>query len=104
MNCKNNSVEPVNPLPWIQLQNGSGNIKLNANALAVSGTNLIVGNSHGILLSTNNGMSWRAVHLGLTDTIVTSFAVSGTKIFAGTFGEYFFQQTTAQAGVQSIQD
>ena len=36
--------------------------------------------------STNNGTSWTAVNTGLTYTSVDALAVSGTNLFAGTFG------------------
>jgi len=58
-------------------------------ALAVSpngagGTNLFAGTEGGVFLSTNNGTSWTAT--GLTNRDVIAFAVSGTNLFAGTWG------------------
>ena len=68
-------------------------------ALAVIGGNIFAGASGrldiedqdetiiwgvGVFLSSNNGRSWTAVNSGLTDTVVTSLAVSGSNIFAGT--------------------
>lgn len=47
--------------------------------------NLFAGTSGGgVFLSTNNGVTWTAVNTGLTETWVTSLAVSGTNLFAGT--------------------
>lgn len=39
--------------------------------------------THGVYRSTNNG-SWTKVNTNLTDTSISSFAVSGTTLFAGT--------------------
>jgi len=39
-----------------------------------------------MFLSTNNGNSWIAVNSGLTNTVITSFLVSGGTIYAGTDG------------------
>jgi endoglucanase len=50
------------------------------------GTNLFAGTEGGVFLSTNNGTSWSAVNTGLTNTIVSTLAISGTDIFAGTQG------------------
>ena len=43
----------------------------------------------GVFLSTNNGTSWTAVNTGLTDAAVYALAVSGTNLFAGTYGGVF---------------
>ena len=42
----------------------------------------------GVFLSTNNGTSWTAVNTGLTNTFVSSLAVSGTNLFAGTGADF----------------
>jgi len=39
-----------------------------------------------VFLSTNSGTSWTAVNTGLTNTEIRALAVSGTNLFAGTFG------------------
>jgi hypothetical protein len=62
-------------------------------ALAVSHENIFAGTNRGVFLSTDSGASWRAVNSGLTDAIVSSFAVSGGNIFAGTFGSGVFIST-----------
>ena len=51
---------------------------------------LLVG---GVFLSTNNGTSWTAVNTGLTNTYVYALAVSGTNLFAGTYGGGVFLST-----------
>ena len=38
----------------------------------------------GVYLSTNNGSSWMPVNTGLTNKIISSFAINGTSIFAWT--------------------
>jgi photosystem II stability/assembly factor-like uncharacterized protein len=55
-------------------------------ALAVNESNIFAGTNNGIFLSSNNGSSWAAANNGLTNTDVTSFAISGANIFAGTAG------------------
>jgi len=54
-------------------------------ALALSDTNLFAGTYfYGVYLSTNNGTSW--TNTGLYGNKVDAFAVSGTKLIAGTSG------------------
>jgi photosystem II stability/assembly factor-like uncharacterized protein len=56
-------------------------------ALAVSGTSLFAGTSGGVFSSTNDGTDWTAVNNGLnTRSLLHSFAVSGSNLFAGTWG------------------
>ena len=81
---------------WVQASGyGGGYVE----AFAVSGTNLFAGTFYGgVFLSTNNGTSWTAVNSGLTETYVTSLAVSpngtgGTILFAGTNGGGVFLST-----------
>ncbi len=55
------------------------------NCFAVSGANLFFGaNGDGIFRSIDNGSSWTAVDIGLTDSFVTTLAVIGANLFAGT--------------------
>jgi photosystem II stability/assembly factor-like uncharacterized protein len=63
------------------------------NSLAVYGTNLFAGTYGGVFLSTDSGTNWTAVKTGLTNSSVQSFAVSGTKVFAGTLGGGVFLST-----------
>jgi hypothetical protein len=54
-------------------------------ALAVSGTNLFLGDWDGVSLSSDNGTSWTPVNQGLMNLpTVTSLAVSEKYLFAGT--------------------
>jgi hypothetical protein len=54
---------------------------------AGSGANIFAGTEDsGIFHSTDNGTSWTAASAGLLNRSVRTFAVSGTKVFAGTYG------------------
>jgi len=56
-------------------------------ALAVSGTDLYAGvDGGGVFRSTNNGASWTNSTSGMTNTRVSSLVISGSNLFAGTFG------------------
>jgi len=56
-------------------------------ALAVSGSDLYAGvDGGGVFRSTNNGASWTNSTSGMTNTRVSSLLISGTNLFAGTFG------------------
>jgi ligand-binding sensor domain-containing protein len=72
-------------------------------ALAVSpngasGTNLFAGtDAYGVFLSTNIGTSWNAASTGLTETTVRSLAVSGTNLFAGTYGGVFLSTNNGKS-------
>ncbi len=63
------------------------------------GTNLFAGTDNGVYLSTDNGTSWSAVSTGLPSTvvyqysIVHSFAVVGTDLFAQTWGGNIYVST-----------
>ena len=54
----------------------------NVNVLTVNGTDLFAGTIWGAFLSTNNGTNWTTA--GLTNTLVSSFAIIDTNLFAGT--------------------
>jgi len=54
-----------------------------ANTMTSSGDTLIVAQAYGLLISTNNGVTWNA-STDLANNAVSSFAKIGTKIFAGT--------------------
>src|SRR5262245_49489058 len=73
-----------NPLfaQWIQTNGPYGGY---VNCFEVSGTNLFVGTYGGVFISTNNGASWTSVNTSLTSLVVTSLAISGTNLFAGTY-------------------
>jgi photosystem II stability/assembly factor-like uncharacterized protein len=56
---------------------------MTANATAVFAGSTVAG----IFVSTNNGTTWYSVNVGLTDTAVTSLAVNGEFLYAGTNGD-----------------
>jgi photosystem II stability/assembly factor-like uncharacterized protein len=55
-----------------------------ANSIIVAGNSLFTGTSKGVLLSTNNGTGWNFVNDGLGNKNVTTLAVSGNYLLAGT--------------------
>lgn len=80
---------------YLYLNNGSnwllslgGSYTNLVTSLAASGSNMFVAKALGVLLSTDNGITWSAVNNGLpADCSVNKLAVSGTNIFAGTWGD-----------------
>jgi hypothetical protein len=78
-------------ISWTAMNNGLG---ISADALAVSG-NFIFAGGIGVDVSPNNGASWTGVNNGLQASgVVSSFAVSGDSIFAGTdYGVYLSTNT-----------
>ncbi|MFA7360634.1 MAG: T9SS type A sorting domain-containing protein [Candidatus Kapaibacterium sp.] len=70
---------------WNQVNNGIPIYDIKA--LATIGTNIFGSTSYsGVILSTNNGTNWNFVNSGLaTGSVVRSFAVLGTKIYACSF-------------------
>lgn len=62
--------------------------RTSGSSLAVCGGYLFAGTyGSGIFRSTNNGTSWTAVNSGFTSPNAGRFAVSGTNIFVGAYGE-----------------
>jgi hypothetical protein len=62
----------------------------------VIGKNLFAGTyaqPGGVSLSTDNGTSWTLDTMGMGSQGVTAFAVSGTNLFAGTYGGGVFRST-----------
>ncbi len=79
---------------WISVNTGLTNTKIHALAVSPSGkagTNLWAGTEGGVFFSTNDGQGW--VSAGLTNTAVSSLALSDTLLFAGTFGSGVFLST-----------
>lgn len=72
---------------WVNTNGpGAGNVR----AIISNGSNLFAGTEGGgVYLSTDNGNNWTAVNSGLTNLNVTSLAISGNNIFAGTFNGVF---------------
>jgi hypothetical protein len=73
--------------------NGFSMDKASVVALAMCGTNLFVAYTTswytGVVLSSDNGWSWNSLDVGLTNTQVHAFAVSGANLFAGTWSGVF---------------
>jgi hypothetical protein len=77
---------------WISVSTGLNND--NVNALLVCDTDLVAETSSGIAISTNKGASWASITPNLpTHNYVSSIAVVGTNIFAGTNGAGVFVST-----------
>jgi hypothetical protein len=73
-----------NGTSWSPVNNG---INKKVNELTLSGTNIFASTrGGGIFLSTNNGSSWSTVNNGLTTLYIYPLAVSGSNLFAGTYG------------------
>ncbi len=68
----------------------SGNV---ANVLAIKDTVLFAHADGGVFRSTDNGSSWTSIDSGLTNYDLTTFAFSGTNIFAGIYGQGVFLST-----------
>ena len=77
---------------------------------AVSGTNVfaaidtdgLVASGGSVLLSTDNGANWTEVSNGLTAPEVWALAISGTHIFAGTWGGGVFLSTNDGANWTAV--
>ena len=80
-----------NGATWTAVGSNSGLPASSYCHLAASGNNVFAGKwgMNGIYRSSNNGATWTAVNSGLPEsTWVMSFAVSGSKIFAGGSGVF----------------
>jgi photosystem II stability/assembly factor-like uncharacterized protein len=84
---------------WRSLDNGHkwAKIKLGAgadtavNALAPDGTNIFVGTGgNGVLVSTDDGKTWKAFNEGLTNRHILALVNYGGRLFAGTKGGGIF--------------
>lgn len=72
--------------------NGANWIAVNQNlparlpvfSFAAVGEKLYAGSVYGVFLSTDNGASWKQLNAGLLDIYVTSLAVNGRQLLAGT--------------------
>src|SRR3972149_4392503 len=53
---------------------------------AKQGTDLFAGTDSGVFKTTNNGTNWISVNDGLTDKHISSLALIGDNLFAGTNG------------------
>jgi ligand-binding sensor domain-containing protein len=67
---------------WLSIYSSSNNPL--PNAVTAIGSNIFIGTAIGIQLSSNNGATWTAVNPSATQRNVTSFAVNGNTLYAGT--------------------
>ncbi|MDQ7817695.1 MAG: T9SS type A sorting domain-containing protein [Melioribacteraceae bacterium] len=56
----------------------------NVQTIATSGQNIFVGTEKGILLSIDEGLTWREFNEGIGKTQITCFAISDRYVYAGT--------------------
>lgn len=74
-----------NGATWTAVNNGLSSSALEGiHQLAVYGTNIFAGTDGGAFVSSDSGKSWTPINTGLTSFSVTSFAILGTELFAGT--------------------
>ncbi len=72
-------------------------------AFAVSGTNIFASTSFGTpCLSTDFGLSWRAVDSGLPRTHITSLLASNTNLFAGTDSSVWRRPLSEMIGQSAV--
>jgi photosystem II stability/assembly factor-like uncharacterized protein len=78
---------------WVQTSGpGGGQIS----ALGTDGTNYYAGISgHGIFVSSDNGVSWKAINTGLSRLNVLSIAAKGSMVLAGTDSNGVFLSTNS---------
>ncbi len=76
-----------NGISWDTVNSGLTNKGILS--IASNGNMIFAGTSSGVFLSTNNGNNWVTKNTGLTDSIygITSIALKGDTIFAGTNGK-----------------
>ena len=76
---------------WVPLNGPTGG---DITSFVSVGTNIFAATrTNGVLRTTNNGTSWGAVNIGLTDTGISALAVLGTNLFAGTYYSGVFRST-----------
>jgi ligand-binding sensor domain-containing protein len=81
---------------WTEVDSGltDNNVNVGINALATSGSKVFAGTQKGVFVSTNKGASWSADSAGLPQyNQIEAFAVSGTNLFAGSYGGGVFLST-----------
>jgi len=77
-------------------------------SVTAMGSNLFAGvaqaseSQGGVFRSTDNGVSWTAVNTGLTNINIFSLAVSGSNLFAGTYGGGVFLSTNNGANWTAV--
>jgi photosystem II stability/assembly factor-like uncharacterized protein len=70
---------------WVYSNNGLTNVA-NLHVFIFDGTNFYAGSNSGVFLSKNKGSNWYSINNGLRDLLVSSLAVNGAILFAGTSG------------------
>jgi hypothetical protein len=74
-----------NGATWSASNSGLSSLGQYVYALTVNGSTIFAGTQDGVYRSADNGFSW--IQVGLSNgSLVLSFAVSGTNLFAGTLG------------------
>jgi len=87
-------VSTDNGTNWINTQGLAGVI---VESLITIGPNIFAGSSGGgVYLSTNNGSNWTSVGLGIPNTTIYAFAISGSKIFAGTLSGIVYKRELSE--------
>jgi photosystem II stability/assembly factor-like uncharacterized protein len=71
-------------------------------SLAFSGTDLFAGVDGRVFRSTNHGASWTEAKAGLPSRSVQALAVSGSNLFAVTFGGGVFRSTNYGASWTAV--
>jgi hypothetical protein len=74
----------------------------NIYSLFATGSNIFAGTESGLFLSTNNGSNWNFMNTGLPASTVRTLAVSGSYLFAGTYGDGVFKSTNNGATWTSV--
>jgi hypothetical protein len=82
-----NGVFLLNNNMWNSVNTGLTNKYVST--LCANDSNLFVGTTGGIFLSTDNGNNWNAVNNGLDDTHILSLLANGSSLFAGTYDGIF---------------
>jgi len=72
---------------WTAIDSGLISKTTSIYSFAVYKNNIFMSGNGGVYLSTNNGLSWKAINTGLPNTSVTSLAIMGTNLYAGTWGD-----------------
>jgi photosystem II stability/assembly factor-like uncharacterized protein len=69
---------------WTKLIEGIPN-NTSVNALIFNGNDILAGTDKGLFLSTGSGTNWAVSNNGLASSIIYSLAMSGDKIYAGSY-------------------
>ncbi|MGB9696607.1 MAG: T9SS type A sorting domain-containing protein [Ignavibacteria bacterium] len=83
----------ISKAQWFQTGFTSGNGAVVC--FAVSGTNLFAGCQNGVFVTNNYGTNW--IPIGLQGNGINSLAISGSAIFAGTYGHGVYLTTNSGA-------